>query len=119
MKYKIDAKDKILGRLASEVAILLRGKSNAKFTPYRLSGDKVLVYNTDKLKLTGKKLEQKLYRRHSGYIGNLKEEKLKSLMLRDSRIVFRKAVWGMLPKNRLRKKIIRNLILKRGGEKEA
>ena len=117
MEYKIDAANRILGRLATEVAVLLRGKNSPNFDPAKLSGNKVIVKNTDKIRVTGRKMHQKLYRRHSGYIGNLKEEKLRDLMARDSRIVLRKAVLGMLPKNRLRDKIIKNLILLRGEER--
>src|SRR3989344_8836575 len=111
MEYKIDAEDKILGRLASEVALLLRGKRNPQFDPSRLSGDKVVIYNTDKLQVTGKKMDQKLYRRHSGFHGGLKEETLKNLLARDSRLVLSKAVMGMLPKNKLRDRMIKNLVL--------
>ena len=114
MEYKVDATNKILGRLASEIAVILRGKNSPKFDPAKLSGNKVMVYNTDRLTFTGKKLSQKLYRRHSGYIGNLKEEKLRDVATRDSRIVLRRAVMGMLPKNRLRDRIIKNLVLFKG-----
>ena len=115
MEYKIDAKDKILGRIATEVALLLRGKTNPGFLPNKISGNKVTVYNTDKIRVTGKKMEQKLYRRHSGYIGvGFKEEKMKDLMARDSRRVLKHAVMGMLPKNRTRAKIIKNLSLHKG-----
>jgi len=110
MEYKIDAKDKILGRLAGEIAVILRGKNSPTFSLHKLSGNKVVVYNTDKIRTTGKKLVQKLYRRHSGYIGvGFKEEKMKDLMARDSRLVLKHAVMGMLPKNRSRAKVIKNL----------
>lgn len=111
MEYKIDATNKVLGRLAAEVSILLRGKNMPSFDPSRLSSNKVVVYNTDKMRVTGKKMSQKLYRRHSGFHGGLKEETLKNLMERDSRIALEKAVMGMLPKNKLRPKVIKNLIL--------
>lgn len=114
MEYKLDATNKILGRLASEVAILLRGKKSPRFDPAKLSPHKVTIYNTDKIRVTGKKMTQKLYRRHSGYIGRLKEEKLKDRLARDSRQVLRDAVMGMLPKNKLRKRIVQNLILLKG-----
>jgi len=116
MEYKIDASEKILGRLASEVAILLRGKNGPQFNPARLSGNRVIVFNTDRIHVTGKKLLQKLYRRHSGYHGGLKEVQLKDLMARDSRLVLRHAVWGMLPKNRSRKVVITHLILHKGAK---
>lgn len=114
MEHKIDATDKILGRLATEVAILLRGKKDPSFDPARLAPRRVVVYNTDKVRVTGKKMEQKLYRRHSGYPGALKEEKLKDLLRRDSRQVVEQAVAGMLPKNRSRKRFLRNLVLWKG-----
>ncbi len=114
MEYKLDAEGKILGRLASEIAILLRGKNSPSYNPARLSGNKVTVFNTDKIRVTGKKPVQKLYRRHSGYLGGLKEETLRTLLERDSRKVMWHAIDGMLPKNRSRAKIMKNLILKRG-----
>lgn len=114
MEYKIDASNKILGRLATEVALLLRGKNDPSFDPAKMSKNKVVVYNTDKIGVTGKKMAQKLYRRHSGYIGNLREEKLRDLMARNSGLSLRRAVMGMLPKNRSRKRVIKNLILVKG-----
>lgn len=114
MEYKIDAANKILGRLASEIAILLRGKNEPSFEPSRMSDRRVIVPNTDKIRITGKKRGQKLYRRHSGYPGRLKEESLERLMIRDSRIALRRAVLGMLPKNKLRQRMIKNLILHKG-----
>lgn len=113
MEYTIDAKGKILGRLASEVAKVLIGKSIPSYRPNRIPEGKVRVFNTDKVAVTGRKSKQKLYRRHSGYIGNLKEETLEHMMLRDSRKAFLHAVSGMLPKNKLRKKILKNLSLYR------
>ena len=110
MEYKIDATDKILGRLASEVAVKLRGKNSPDFDPAKFSGNKVMVSNADKIKFTGKKLSQKLYRQHSGYHGGLREEKLSDLLKRDYRQVLKQAVMGMLPKNKLRSKFIKNLI---------
>ena len=111
MEYKIDAANKILGRIATEVSILLRGKNDPQFQPSRLSGNRVVVFNTDKVKVSGKKTEQKLYRRHSGFHGGLKEAKLKDMMRRDSRLVIRHAVGGMLPKNKLRDRLMKNLVL--------
>lgn len=113
MEYHIDAANKILGRLASEISALLRGKNDSRFQPSRLSGNKVAVFNTDKIKVSGRKTEQKLYRRHSGYHGGLKEIKMKDLMRRDSRLVLRHAVGGMLPKNKLRDRLMKNLTLYR------
>jgi len=114
MEYKIDATNKILGRLATEVAVKLRGKDTAAFDPTRISGNKVTVYNTDKVRVTGKKVEQKLYRRHSGYLGGLREETLGDLLARDSRRAIEYAVAGMLPKNKSRSKLMRNLVLIKG-----
>ena len=116
MEYKIDATNKILGRLATEVAVLLRGKNDPRFNPANFTPNQVLVYNTDKIKVTGRKEIQKLYRSHSGYPGALKEETFENLRKRDSRQTLRHAVLGMLPKNRLRSKIIKNLTLIRGSE---
>ena len=116
MEYKIDATNKILGRLATEVAVLLRGKNDPRFNPANFTPNQVLVYNTDKIKVTGRKEIQKLYRSHSGYPGALKEETFENLRKRDSRQTLRHAELGMLPKNRLRSKIIKNLTLIRGSE---
>lgn len=115
MEYTIDAANKVLGRLASEVAVKLRGKDKAQFNPAHTSGNRVVVFNTDHVRVTGRKEIQKLYRRHSGYLGNLREENFLTLMARDSRRVIEEAVSGMLPKNRLRKQIMKNLILHRGS----
>jgi len=107
--HTINATGKVLGRLASEVAILLRGKHKPEFLPSKDMGDFVVVKNVEKIKLTGKKLEKKKYFRHSGYLGGLKEISLKRLFERDSSKVFRMAVWGMLPKNKLSKNQIKRL----------
>lgn len=112
---KIDATNQPLGRLASKVANFLRGKHRPDFQSHLLSKEKVIVYNTDKIKLTGKKLEQKKYYHHSGYPGGLKIIKLKELFKNNSREVLRRAVFGMLPKNKSRKKIIKNLKLFKGN----
>lgn len=107
--HKIDATDKVLGRLATEIATLLRGKHKPDFAPYKDIGDFVMVKNVDKLKLTGKKIQQKKYFRYSGYPGGLKETPLKKLFESDPGQVLKKAVWGMLPKNKLRAKQIKRL----------
>lgn len=114
MDYKIDATNKILGRLSSEVAVLLRGKNTSQFDPSKLPSHTVTVYNTDFLRVTGKKMngnEGKVYLRHTGFHGGQRAETLKEVMTRDSRIALRRAVMGMLPKNRLRSQIIKHLIL--------
>lgn len=116
-EFKIDAAYKILGRVASEVAFLLRGKNAPDFEPSRMSENKVVVFNTDKMRVTGKKLTDKIYYQHSGYHGGLKEERLIDLMKRDSRLPLRYAVMGMLPKNKLRSRMIKNLALFRKEER--
>jgi len=111
--HTIDAAGKVLGRLASEIAILLRGKQKPNFEPSKDMGDFVIVRNVEKIKITGKKLEQKKYFRHSGYLGGLKEISLKKILKErvpsGSAEVLKRTVFGMLPKNRLRKKIIKRL----------
>lgn len=116
MEYKIDATNKVLGRLASEVAVLLRGKNSTSFDPAKLSGNKITVYNTDKIYVTGRKMTQKLYRHHTMFHGGLKEEMLKDLLRRDSRLAIKTSVSGMLPKNKLRAKLMKNLILVKGDQ---
>ena len=113
MEYQIDAANKILGRLATEVAILLRGKNTAQFDPSKLPNHTVTVYNTDSLKTTGKKMQGdgKVYLRHTGFPGGQRAETLQEVMARDSRIALRRAVMGMLPKNKLRAHVIKQLIL--------
>lgn len=110
-EYIIDAKGKVLGRLAVEAAVLLRGKNKADFLPRITPENIVKVVNTDLMKFTGKKLKQKMYYRHSGYPGGIKKEALEKFFTRDSREVLKLAVYGMLPKNRTRDKIIKNLKL--------
>jgi len=105
----LDAKDEILGRLASKAATILRGKHKADFTPHLDNGDFVIIINADKVKLTGKKEEQKLYRKHSGYIGGLKEIPFKAKKEKDPEGIIMIAVSGMLPKNRLGRKLIKKL----------
>ncbi|MFH1656332.1 MAG: 50S ribosomal protein L13 [Candidatus Nealsonbacteria bacterium] len=112
MDYKvhtIDAEGRVLGRLATEIAVLLRGKNKSDFAPYKDIGDIVIIKNVDKIKFTGKKDEQKIYYRHSGYLGSLKKTPLKKLFEKDSKEVLKKAVFGMLPSNKLRAKQIKRL----------
>jgi len=99
--YLVDATDKVLGRLASEIAVLLRGKHKPIFTPHMDAGDYVVVVNADKVTLTGRKLEKKIYYHHSGYVGGLKEIPAKEMLLRRPENLLRLAVKGMLPKNSL------------------
>ncbi|HRY52600.1 MAG TPA: 50S ribosomal protein L13 [Candidatus Portnoybacteria bacterium] len=110
-EHIIDAKGKILGRLAVEVAVLLREKNTPNFLPRITPQDIVKVANTDLIKFSGKKVKQKMYYSHSGYPGGLKTISLEKLFAKDSREVLKLAVYGMLPKNRTRDKIIKNLKL--------
>ena len=107
--HTIDAAGKVLGRLAVEISILLRGKHRPDFAPYKDIGDIVVIKNVAELKVTGKKMEQKKYFRHSGYLGSLKETPLKTLFKKDPAQVLKRAVFGMLPKNKLRAKMIKRL----------
>jgi len=105
----IDATGKVLGRLASEIAILLMGKHKPNYDPSKDMGDVVIVKNVNKMKLTGKKLEKEIYYRHSGYIGGLKEIPIKRIFKKNPEFLLKKAVYGMLPKNKLRKRMIKRL----------
>ncbi len=107
----IDASGKTLGRLAVKLAILLSGKQKSDFLPYQDKGDFVVVKNIDKIKFTGRKMEQKIYYHHSGYPGGLKKKSLKELLKQRPSEVLKKAVLGMLPKNKLRPKQIKRLIV--------
>jgi large subunit ribosomal protein L13 len=107
--YIVNAEGAVLGRLATFVASRLRGKHNPLFTPHVDIGDSVIVINADKIILTGKKLDKKIYYRHSGYIGGLKEITAKKLMEKRPEDLIRFAVKGMLPKNRLGRKLFKKL----------
>jgi large subunit ribosomal protein L13 len=107
--YVVDADGKTLGRLSTEVANLLRGKTKPQFTPHLDCGDFVIVINAEKIKVTGKKETQKLYRRHSGYPGGFKEESLQSLRQRRPVAIIERAVRGMIPHTRLGDVQITNL----------
>lgn len=110
----LDATGKILGRLATEAANLVRGKNKPGFRPYLISGDKVIITNAAKVRVTGNKLETKQYWRHSGYLGNLKSETMAELMRRNPSEVVRRAIKGMLPKNKLQDKFMKNLEIYNG-----
>ncbi|MCH8741462.1 50S ribosomal protein L13 [Patescibacteria group bacterium] len=110
--HTIDATDKVLGRLAVEIAVLLRGKHRPDFFPYKDMGDFVVVKNAEKIKFTGKKMEKKIYYHHSGYLGGLKAIPMKKIFDKEPGDLLRMAVYGMLPKNKLRAKIIKKLIFK-------
>ncbi len=114
--YVVDAEGVALGRLATRVAAVLRGKNKPTFTPNVDTGDFVIVINTDKVVLTGKKLEDKFYRYHSGYIGGLKEIPYKKLMAEKSDLAVYEAVKGMLPKNSLGRAMLKKLRVYKGGE---
>ncbi|NLO83269.1 MAG: 50S ribosomal protein L13 [Clostridiales bacterium] len=107
--YVVDASGKPLGRLASEIAKILRGKHKPIYTPHVDTGDFVIVVNAEKVQLTGKKLDQKMYRRHSQYPGGFKETPYRELIARKPDFVIYKAVKGMLPKNRLGRKMLKKL----------
>ena len=112
----VDANGAVLGRLASVVASRLRGKHNPMFTPHVDMGDWVIVINADKIVLTGRKLEEKNYYRHSGYIGSLKTISAKELMEKRPEDLIRFAVKGMLPKNKLGRKLFKKLKVYAGDE---
>jgi large subunit ribosomal protein L13 len=107
--YVVDAADQRLGRLASEIAMILRGKNKAHFTPHLDTGDFVIVVNADKVAVTGKKRTQKLYRRHSGRPGGMKEESFAKLQQRLPERIIEHAVKGMLPKNSLGRQLFTKL----------
>ncbi|PIV12883.1 MAG: 50S ribosomal protein L13 [Candidatus Nealsonbacteria bacterium CG03_land_8_20_14_0_80_36_12] len=110
--HTIDATRKVLGRLATEIAILLRGKHKPDFMPNKDTGDFIIIKNVKKIKFTGRKIDKKVYYRHSGYSGGLKIIPLKKLFEKNPTEVFKKAVLGMLPKNKLRNKQIKRLKFK-------
>ncbi|MCD8287209.1 MAG: 50S ribosomal protein L13 [Clostridia bacterium] len=114
--YVVDADGMPLGRLASQVAAILRGKNKPTFTPNVDTGDFVIVVNTDKVVLTGKKLTDKYYRYHSGYIGGLKEISYKTMLAEKSDLAVYEAVKGMLPKNSLGRAMLKKLKVFKGSE---
>ena len=107
--YVVEATDRALGRLASQLASRLRGKHQPIFTPHADTGDFIIVINAEKIRLTGRKWQQKVYYRHSGYIGGLKSITAKKLREKKPENLVRHAVWGMLPKNRLGRKLYKKL----------
>ena len=114
--YLVDATGKTLGRLASELAIRLRGKHKHEYTPHVDTGDYIVVINADKIRVTGNKLKDKIYYHHTGYIGNLKSTRLGTLMATAPEQVLTKAVKGMLPKNSLGRSMLRKLRVFAGPE---
>jgi large subunit ribosomal protein L13 len=114
--YVVDAESKTLGRLATQIADVLRGKRKAAYTPHIDTGDFVIVVNAEKIHVTGQKLDQKIYYHHSGYPGGLRERTLREQLARRPEEVLRKAVKGMLPKNRLASAQLRKLKIYAGPE---
>ena len=114
--YVVDAEGKTLGRLASEIAKVLRGKHKPIFTPHIDTGDYVIVVNEKKIKVTGKKMNQKIYYKHSGYVGGMKETTLKDMLKRHPERVVEYAVKGMLPKGPLGRQMYRKLFVYVGPE---
>ncbi|MDM8544500.1 50S ribosomal protein L13 [Desulfococcaceae bacterium HSG9] len=112
----VDADGATLGRLASQVASRLRGKHNPLFTPHTDTGDSIIVINAEKIVLTGRKMSKKVYYRHSGYIGGLKEITAEKLMEKRPEDIIRFAVKGMLPKNRLGRKLFKKLKVYTGDQ---
>ena len=111
--YLVDARDQVLGRLASQVAAVLKGKNRPTYAP-SVTGDYVIVVNADKIRLTGRKAEQKIYYQHSGYPGGLRATAAGKMMARRPEYVIREAVRGMLPKNPLGRECLRKLRIYRG-----
>lgn len=114
--YVVDATDMTLGRLASEIAKVLRGKNKPIFTPHMDTGDYVIVVNAEKVKVTGRKLEQKTYYRHSDYVGGMKETKLKEKLAKKPEEVIELAVKGMLPKGPLGRQMYKKLFVYAGPD---
>jgi large subunit ribosomal protein L13 len=114
--YVIDAEGLPLGRLASEIARVLRGKNKPQYTPHVDVGDFVIVVNADRVVVTGKKAEQKVYRRHSGYPGGMKETSYERMLARRPEEILRKAVYGMMPKTRLARQQFGKLKIYAGPE---
>jgi large subunit ribosomal protein L13 len=114
--YVVDAKDQVIGRLATQIAMVLRGKTKPIFTPHCDTGDFVVVVNADQALLTGKKLDKKIYYHHSGYMGGIKAETARQTFQGKPEEVLRKAVWGMLPKNSLGRRLLKKLKIYAGGE---
>ena len=114
--YVVDAEGKTLGRLASEVAKVLRGKNKAIFTPHIDTGDYVIVVNAEKIKVTGKKLDQKIYYHHSEYVGGMKETTLKEMLNKHPERVIEFAVKGMLPKGPLGRQMYKKLFVYAGPD---
>lgn len=107
--YLVDANDQNLGRLATEIAQIIMGKHKPSFTPGMDSGDFVIVINAERVRVTGKKLDEKIYYRHSGYPGGIKKITLRQQLAKNPERVLHKAVWGMIPHNKLGRRMIKKL----------
>jgi large subunit ribosomal protein L13 len=116
--YVVDAADKTLGRLASEIALRLRGKHKPEYTPHVDTGDYIIVVNAEKVRVTGNKMQNKMYHHHTGYIGNLKSINLEKLLAKAPERVIQTAVKGMLPKNPLGRAMFRKLRVYAGPSHE-
>jgi large subunit ribosomal protein L13 len=116
MDYHIDAKNKVLGRLASDISLILQGKKSASYAPNRVSDDKVFVSNCKDIVVTGNKEIGKVYYHHTGYVGHLKELTYKQKFAKDPRVVLRQAVRKMLPKNFLNARRLKNLVFVENAE---
>lgn len=114
--FIVDAENLIVGRLATKIASVLKGKHKVSYTPHIDNGDYVIVINADKVRFTGNKMTQKGYQRYSGYPGGLKEQKAEDLMSKHPERIIEKAVKGMLPKNRLGRQLYRKLFVYAGSE---
>jgi len=114
--YVIDATDQTLGRLSSEVAKILRGKNKPVFTPHEDTGDYVIIVNAEKIKVTGRKLNQKIYYNHSDYVGGMRETDLKTMLAKKPERVLELAIKGMLPKGPLGRSMIKKLFVYAGPE---
>ena len=114
--FVVDAEDKVLGRLATEIAQILRGKHKPTFTPHVDCGDYVIIVNAEKVRVTGRKAEQKVYRKHSMYPGGLKEVSYKSMMAKKPEFILYEAIRGMLPHNSLGRQMIKKLRVYKGSD---
>jgi large subunit ribosomal protein L13 len=114
--YVVDAKDQVIGRLATQIAMVLRGKTKPIFTPHCDTGDFVVVVNAEQALFTGRKLDKKVYYRHSGYMGGIKANTARQTFQGKPEEVLRQAVWGMLPKNSLGRRLLKKLKIYAGGE---
>ncbi len=120
MEYHVDAKNKVLGRVATDISLMLQGKKSATFERNRVSADKVYVTNYDSIVVTGQKATDKVYYKHTGYVGHLKEKSFEQHMAKDPKFVLRHAVRKMLPRNFLTQKRLNNLIfVEPAGPKDA